>query len=86
MVEIKPKSFPIYSLLSLLYPNIATYFFTKFKVTLLESVGYALTQTSYVLFVAIVFGTFGIFGLYNRKNIFITAISCFITGVILSNV
>lgn len=86
MVEIKPKFFPIYSLLSLLYPNIATYFFTKFKVTLLESVGYALTQTSYVLFVAIVFGTFGIFGLYNRKNIFIAAISCFITGVILSNV
>ena len=33
-----PKpSFPIFSLLSLLYPNIATYYFTKFNVTLLES-------------------------------------------------
>ncbi len=79
------KPFPIFSLLSLLYPNIATYYFTKFNVTLLESIGYAIAQTSYVLFVAILFGTFGIFGLYNRKSIFIYAIGCFIVGGLLSN-
>ena len=82
-----PKpSFPIFSLLSLLYPNIATYYFTKFDVTLLESIGYAAVQTSYVMFVAILFGTFGIFGLYTRKSIFIYALGCFIIGVVLSNI
>jgi len=79
------KPFPIFSLLSLLYPNIATYYFTKFNVTLLEAIGYATVQTSYVMFVAILFGTFGIFGLYDRKSIFIYAIGCFIVGVLLSN-
>jgi hypothetical protein len=77
--------FPIFSLLSLLYPNIATYYFTKYDVTLLEAIGYAIVQTSYVMFVAILFGTFGIFGLYSRKSIFIYAIGCFIVGVVLSN-
>ena len=77
--------FPIFSLLSLLYPNIATYYFTKYNVTLLEAIGYAIVQTSYVMFVAILFGTFGIFGLYSRKSIFIYATGCFIFGVVLSN-
>ena len=78
--------FPIFSLLSLLYPNIATYYFTKYNVTLLiEAIGYAIVQTSYVMFVAILFGTFGIFGLYSRKSIFIYAMGCFIFGVVLSN-
>ena len=77
--------FPIFSLLSLLYPNIATYYFTKYDVTLLEAIGYAIVQTSYVMFVAILFGTFGIFGLYSRKSIFIYATVCFIFGVVLSN-
>tara|TARA_B100001057_G_scaffold435713_1_gene466241 strand:+ start:155 stop:565 length:411 start_codon:yes stop_codon:yes gene_type:complete len=79
------QPFPFFSLLSLLYPNIATYYFTKFKVTLLETIGYAIVQTSYVMFVAIIFGTFGIFGLYTRKSIFFYAIGCFIIGVLLSN-
>jgi len=78
--------FPIFSLLSLLYPNIATYYFTKYDVTLIEAIGYALVQTSYVMFVAILFGTFGIFGLYSRKSIFIYAIGCFIVGSVLSNI
>jgi len=78
--------FPIFSLLSLLYPNIATYYFTKYNVTLLEAIGYAFVQTSYVMFVAILFGTFGIFGLYSRKSIFIYAIGCFIVGSVLSNI
>mgnify|MGYP003629972040 FL=1 len=78
--------FPIFSLLSLLYPNIATYYFTKYDVTLLEAIGYAIVQTSYVMFVAILFGTFGIFGLYSRKSIFIYAIGCFIVGSVLSNI
>jgi len=42
-------------------------------------------QTSYEMFVSILFGTFGVFGLYGRKNIFIYAIGCFILGVLLSN-
>mgnify|MGYP003649299085 CR=1 FL=1 len=79
--------FPIFSLLSLLYPNIATYYFIKYyNVTLIEAIGYALVQTSYVMFVAILFGTFGIFGLYSRKSIFIYAIGCFIVGSVLSNI
>ena len=78
--------FPIFSLLSLLYPNIATYYFIKYyNVALIEAIGYALVQTSYVMFVAILFGTFGIFGLYSRKSIFIYAIGCLIVGVLLSN-
>ena len=79
--------FPIFSLLSLLYPNIATYYFIKYyNVTLIEAIGYALVQASYVMFVAILFGTFGIFGLYSRKSIFIYAIGCFIVGSVLSNI
>ena len=79
--------FPIFSLLSLLYPNIATYYYTKFtNDTLLEAIGYALVQTSYVMFVAILFGTFGIFGLYTRKSIFIYAIGIFIFGNLLFNI
>ena len=83
-----PKpSFPIFSLLSLLYPNIATYYEIKFfNITLLESLGYAITQTYYVMFVAIIFGTFGIFGLYTRKSIAMYGLGCFIIGVLLSNI
>ena len=83
-----PKpSFPIFSLLSLLYPNIATYYLIKFNnVTLVEAIGYAIAQTSYVMFVAILFGTFGIFGLYTRKSIAIYGLVCFVIGVVLSNI
>ena len=83
-----PKpSFPIFSLLSLLYPNIATYYLIKFNnVTLLEAIGYAIVQTSYVMFVAIIFGTFGIFGLYTRKSIAIYGLGCFVVGFLLSNI
>ena len=85
--ENSKPSFPIFSLLSLLYPNIATYYEIKFfNITLLESLGYAITQTSYVMFVAIIFGTFGIFGLYTRKSIAIYGLGCFAIGVLLSNI
>ena len=85
--ENSKPSFPIFSLLSLLYPNIATYYEIKFfNITLLESLGYAITQTSYVMFVAIIFGTFGIFGLYTRKSIAIYGFGCFVIGVLLSNI
>ena len=69
-----------FSTLSLLYPNIATYYFTKYNVTLLETLGYALTQLAYVLVVAILFGTFGILGLYTRKGIAVCAGACFVIG------
>ena len=66
---------------------LAYYYFIKYyNVTLIEAIGYALVQTSYVMFVAILFGTFGIFGLYSRKSIFIYAIGCFIVGSVLSNI
>ena len=83
-----PKpSFPIFSLLSLLYPNIATYHLIKFNnVTLVEAIGYAIAQTSYVMFVAILFGTFGIFGLYTRKSIAFYGLGCFVIGVLFSNI
>ena len=85
--ENSKPSFPIFSLLSLLYPNIATYYEIKFfNITLLESLGYAITQTSYVMFVAIIFGIFGIFGLYTRKSIAIYGFGCFVIGVLLSNI
>jgi hypothetical protein len=85
--ENSKPSFPIFSLLSLLYPNIATYYEIKFfNITLLESLGYAITQTSYVMFVAIIFGTFGIFGLYTRKSIAIYGLGCFVIGFLLSNI
>ena len=85
--ENSKPSFPIFSLLSLLYPNIATYYEIKFfNITLLESLGYAITQTSYVMFVAIIFGTFGIFGLCTRKSIAIYGLGCFAIGVLLSNI
>ena len=85
--ENSKPSFPIFSLLSLLYPNIATYYEIKFfNITLLESLGYAAVQTSYVMFVAILFGTFGIFGLYTRKSIAIYGLGCFVIGVLLSNI
>ncbi len=79
------KPFPLFSTLSLLYPNIATYYFTKYNVTLLETLGYALTQLAYVLVVAILFGTFGILGLYTRKGIAICAGACFVIGFLLTN-
>ena len=85
--ENSKPSFPIFSLLSLLYPNIATYYLIKFNnVTLLEAIGYAIAQTSYVMFVAIIFGTFGIFGLYTRKSIAFYGLGCFVIGVLFSNI
>ncbi|MFQ5688414.1 MAG: hypothetical protein ACE5GV_17340 [Candidatus Scalindua sp.] len=87
-VGINGSSFPITSLVSLIYPIAATiYISIKTPANFMAIIGYGITNLGYLLIAAgIIKGTFRVFGLKKRLHVFLAAFFIIIVGFILSNI
>jgi len=84
--DIPKKSFPLPSLLFLIYPILAMANHPNPSPEVIETLGYGFTNLGYLLFAAIIPGSFKIFGMEHRAQISIRALMAFGIGVFLVNV